>query len=220
MVRLVVMFVAACFALPTFAGEKLHGKATAVDGDGLRLHGISVRIAGIDAPERDQLCLGHEGYFRCGEAMRLALARDLARRDVVCLDRGARSYDRVVAQCFIGGEDLGAYLISQGRARAHPKYATAAYLALERRASSAGHGLWAFQMTAPWEHRAAQRAQAAAAVAETCMIKGNISKSGEQIYHAPGQRDYARVKISERKGERCFASEREARAAGWRRALR
>jgi len=54
----------------------------------------------------------------------------------------------------------------------------------------------------------------------TCKIKGNISSKGERIYHLPGQEHYARTKISTLKGERWFCSESEARATGWRFALR
>jgi hypothetical protein len=52
-----------------------------------------------------------------------------------------------------------------------------------------------------------------------CDIKGNISvKSGERIYHVPGQEFYSSAKISRQYGERWFCTEGEARAAGWRRA--
>ena len=51
-----------------------------------------------------------------------------------------------------------------------------------------------------------------------CRIKGNISRSGERIYHVPGGMYYGRTRISPSKGERWFCSEREARAAGWRKA--
>lgn len=50
-----------------------------------------------------------------------------------------------------------------------------------------------------------------------CDIKGNISSSGEKIYHVPGQRHYEQTKISPSKGERWFCSESEAQNAGWRR---
>lgn len=49
-----------------------------------------------------------------------------------------------------------------------------------------------------------------------CVIKGNISSSGEKIYHLPGQRYYNRTVISENKGERWFCSEEEAQESGWR----
>src|SRR5262245_26662137 len=51
-----------------------------------------------------------------------------------------------------------------------------------------------------------------------CNIKGNISASGERIYHMPGQRYYAATHISTQRGDRWFCSEEEARKAGWRKA--
>lgn len=52
------------------------------------------------------------------------------------------------------------------------------------------------------------------------VIKGNISSSGEKIYHLPGGAYYDQVKIDEAAGERFFESEEEAVAAGWRKASR
>ena len=51
-----------------------------------------------------------------------------------------------------------------------------------------------------------------------CVIKGNISSSGERIYHVPGQRYYDKTLIHLSKGERWFCTEQEAVAAGWRKA--
>ena len=51
-----------------------------------------------------------------------------------------------------------------------------------------------------------------------CTIKGNISQSGERIYHMPGQQYYTRTVIDPDAGERWFCSEQEASAAGWRKA--
>ena len=54
--------------------------------------------------------------------------------------------------------------------------------------------------------------------AGVCATKGNISSSGERIYHVPGQRYYDATKISGIKGERWFCTEQEAVRAGWRKA--
>lgn len=51
-------------------------------------------------------------------------------------------------------------------------------------------------------------------------IKGNISKAGEKIAHAPGQANYGNVLIDESAGEKFFRTMEEAVAAGWRAALR
>ena len=53
---------------------------------------------------------------------------------------------------------------------------------------------------------------------ENCVIKGNISSSGEKIYHLPGCLSYDKTIINESAGERWFCSEDEAVNAGWRKA--
>ena len=65
-----------------------------------------------------------------------------------------------------------------------------------------------------------QRAQDSGGSTGDCRIKGDISRSGEPIYHVPGAQHYERTRISAAKGERWFCSESEARTAGWRRAKR
>jgi hypothetical protein len=50
-----------------------------------------------------------------------------------------------------------------------------------------------------------------------CVIKGNISqRTGERIYHLPGQRWYDKTVISPEDGEAWFCTEDEARENGWR----
>jgi hypothetical protein len=52
-----------------------------------------------------------------------------------------------------------------------------------------------------------------------CVIKGNVSyRTGERIYHLPGQTYYSATRIKPAYGERWFCSEAEAQAAGWRKA--
>ena len=52
-----------------------------------------------------------------------------------------------------------------------------------------------------------------------CVIKGNINiRTGERVYHMPGQKHYNDVTIETESGERWFCTEDEAEANGWRRA--
>lgn len=54
-----------------------------------------------------------------------------------------------------------------------------------------------------------------------CDIKGNISyRTGERIYHNPGQQNYDDTKIAPDYGEMWFCTEEEAVANGWRKAKR
>lgn len=66
---------------------------------------------------------------------------------------------------------------------------------------------------------AAQSVRTIRSLSGACRIKGNISRSGERIYHVPGGRWYERTRINPSKGERWFCSEEEARAAGWRKSF-
>jgi micrococcal nuclease len=51
-----------------------------------------------------------------------------------------------------------------------------------------------------------------------CNIKGNISSTGEKIYHTQNCPYYSKTIISESQGEKWFCSESEAVTAGWRKA--
>lgn len=51
---------------------------------------------------------------------------------------------------------------------------------------------------------------------KNCDIKGNISASGEKIFHSPGDRFYNVTRIDTSAGERWFCSKEEAEEAGWR----
>lgn len=50
----------------------------------------------------------------------------------------------------------------------------------------------------------------------TCNIKGNISSSGEKIYHVPGGASYNQTQIDPSAGERWFCTGQEAVNNGWR----
>lgn len=54
---------------------------------------------------------------------------------------------------------------------------------------------------------------------KTCnppFIRGNISSTGEKIYHLPSGEYYDKTIIDKTRGERCFLSEKRAISAGWR----
>ncbi|MBX5157645.1 hypothetical protein HJB89_10965 [Rhizobium sp. NZLR8] len=53
-----------------------------------------------------------------------------------------------------------------------------------------------------------------------CGIKGNVSNTGERIFHVPGQEYYRETVVNPFRGERWFCTEAAAREAGWRKAFR
>jgi endonuclease YncB( thermonuclease family) len=102
--------------------EVVVGFASVIDGDSIRLDGREIRIAGIDAPELRQTCLAEGRPYPCGEIARQALGDMLADRVVTCRMGGRDRYQRRVASCEAGGNDVGAALVSRGYALAYGRY--------------------------------------------------------------------------------------------------
>lgn len=203
----------------------LAGTASVIDGDTLEIRGTRIRLYGIDAPESAQLCQDATGKdWRCGQRAALALSDRIGRRPVECTAKDKDRYGRVVGICKVAGDDLNAWMASQGWAMAYRQYSTD-YVGAEATARAARAGIWSGSFQPPWEWRKdkregkAQPANANSSVSSAghCQIKGNINAKGERIYHEPGGRFYDRTQIDTGKGERWFCSVAEAESAGWRR---
>ncbi|MBB4721711.1 endonuclease YncB(thermonuclease family) [Xanthomonas euvesicatoria] len=212
-------------ALPVSAAE-LVGRATVTDGDTITVAHQRIRLWGIDAPESAQQCNAHDGSaWPCGRRAAAALDGYLLDKTVHCQPKDTDRYGRTVAECFVQGQSVNAWMVRSGWAVAYRQYATA-FEVDERLAQQQRRNLWqgAFQMPADYRRdkkaRTATTRQVAASAPSNCRIKGNISSDGKKIFHMPGQRDYAKTRISPAKGERFFCSVDEAAAAGWRPARR
>jgi hypothetical protein len=190
--------------------------SSVVDGDTIRVVGLDerVRMIGIDTPER-----GECGFEEASAELR-RLIDGQAVRLIGNPDNLNDRFGRPLAFVEVGGIDAGAHLIELGLAR--PRYnSTDGFARHEREAlyfelavnapSICGNNATPTTPAPPSgnENPAAE-----------CNIKGNISRSGERIYHMPGQQHWANTVIDTSAGERWFCSSEEAVAAGWRRALR
>jgi endonuclease YncB( thermonuclease family) len=221
---------AALLALPALAAEQITGRASVTDSDTVVIRDTRIRLHGIDAPESAQSCQDSAGKdYRCGQKAALALADHIGEAPITCEPRDTDRYGRTVAVCRKNGEDLSAWMVEQGYATAYQRY-TRDYVRLETTARALKRGLWAGTFDPPSDWRRAKRANGVETRPEmaktavipaqpsrtTCAIKGNVSRSGERVYHLPDSPNYARVVVDEKAGERMFCSETEAQAAGWR----
>lgn len=186
----------------------LRGTGAAIDGDTLEVAGVTVRLLHIDAPETGQ---------PFGPEATDMLATLVAGVPVVCRGGGHDHYGRRLAECTAGGRDLAAEMVARGGAAVFRRYGDT-HAGLEAAARADGRGMWAApDPVMPWDYRAARWEAASADPPRTdCPIKGNISRDGTRIYHAPWSRWYDRTRIDTSRGERWFCDEAEARAAGWR----
>jgi endonuclease YncB( thermonuclease family) len=189
------------------------------DGDTLTLltsdkRQIKVRLAEIDAPERSQ-----PYNEKAKQALADKVFRQMVTVEIVDRDR----YGREVGKVYLDGDNVNMQMVAEGHVWVYRQYLkNPALLELESAARESGFGLWALpeaEQIPPWEWRRGVRNTAGQSTPEppdpNCRIKGNINNKGDRIYHVPGSPSYEATKIN-RKGERWFCSEEEARNAGWR----
>jgi endonuclease YncB( thermonuclease family) len=149
-------FLASCdVALP----NELAGQASIIDGDTLEIHGLRIRLWGIDAPEASQLCRGEDStQYRCGAKAANELDGFVAKRPLNCDPVSLDQYGRTVATCSVGGIDLGGWLVRGGLALDWPQFSKGRYATAQREADHAGRGMWAGSYVEPWLYRACIRA--------------------------------------------------------------
>ncbi len=95
------------------------GRATVTDGDSIRIGVESIRLWGIDAPELDAAG---------GQQSKDNLVDLIGSKSVSCWRRQkARSFDRLVAACFVGARDLAALQVCAGHAKDAPQFSRGFY---------------------------------------------------------------------------------------------
>jgi endonuclease YncB( thermonuclease family) len=123
------------------SGADIAGQASVIDGDTIEIHGQRIRLSGFDTPERGKRCEAVNVYERAARE----LDRFIAGRTVQCASSGRDNYDRVVATCRVGGEDLGDHMVSQGWARDWPRYSHGRYASAEAEARRERRGIWGLE---------------------------------------------------------------------------
>jgi len=209
--------VLALAASTVIAGSHLSGPARVVDGDTIALGNRSIRISGIDAPERDQICQKGAVAVACGRQASSTLRAIIGTAPVQCAVIDIDRYGRPVATCFVKSHDIGAAIVVAGWAVAFTRYSDR-YLPEQAAARAARRGLWQMHFQEPAAFRRAKRESRPPPPSPTpgCAIKGNINAKGTRIFHQPEEPGYTDVRINTTDGERWFCSAAEAINAGWR----
>jgi micrococcal nuclease len=211
------------------SNENLFKVTRVIDGDTIEIEGGEhVRYIGIDTPEtvdprKPVQCFGVEASAKNKELIEgkmVRLEKDITDRD---------KYNRLLRYVWVDNLFVNLELVKQGFAYSYSYPPDIKYqkqiVSAQQEAREAKRGLW---NACPADTRvntsaASQSPSATPSVQDSapgsCLIKGNISASGEKIYHLPGCGSYAKTQIDASRGERWFCTESEAQAAGWRRAL-
>ena len=138
------------------ANADVAGQARVIDGDTIVIAGEHVRLQGIDAPEMHQPCTAYGQAWACGRASAEWLGTQVLDRRVECVGHSRDRYGRLIAVCYLGGDDLNARLVREGWALAYRQYSKD-YVADEAIAKRDSAGIWRGEFTPPWEWRAAKR---------------------------------------------------------------
>ncbi len=220
MLKAIVIAVVFGLVSTAAAAGEVSGRATVIDANTFTVNGTVVHLAGIEAPESNQRCDMVDGVkWFCGRAAAAVLFLIVQERDVVCrIDPDRESEDGArMARCTVAGQDVGGEMIRRGMAWASAS-APADYRALQRQAEAAKRGVYQAKTEPAHAFRERRWREAKSNAPGACPIKGNVDPLGRRIYHLPWSQWYALTKVTEARGERWFCNEREAIAAGWRRA--
>lgn len=125
-----VLLVSAC--IPNPDGKSLLVDYV-IDGDTFVADGKTVRIWGIDTPEKD------EPFFETAK-LSLELMIDDALIDCTFMAKG--KYKRDVMRCYASDEDIGAALVKQGLAKDANNYLDGYYAREEAYAQTNKLGIW------------------------------------------------------------------------------
>ena len=123
-----------------------------IDGDTIIINKEKIRFSGIDTPELQQTCQKNNKIYYCGIKAKRILIRKIGKNVPKCIKEGKDIYKRTLAECFINGESLSAFLVRSGYAFAYRKYSKK-FISDEEFAKANNLGMWSMKFQYPWEYR-------------------------------------------------------------------
>lgn len=114
-----------------------------INEDGsLRIRGRTFRLHGLFIPPTAYTCQRFTTPLTCSSQVSIALDFKIGAKFVRCETVATNADGTESAYCSVDGEDLGAYLLSEGWALVLP-WAPVEYMMFERLARGRGIGIWA-----------------------------------------------------------------------------
>ena len=146
---IIILFI---LGLNAVAGE-ISGAPKITDGDTIKILNKRIRLYGVDAPEKKQICIKNSQEYRCGQEATNALIKKVNEKTVVCkvqdkLDR----YKRYIGVCFLENVNLNKWMVRNGYAVAYRRYSKD-YIEDENYAKKNKIGLWSSYFILPEKWR-------------------------------------------------------------------
>ncbi len=149
-----IVFFATCIML-FLLSNYVHGanKIRVIDGDTVVFNGVKLRLAGIDAPEKKQVCTGiDKKFYNCGKESKRCLEDAMSGNNVYCTVNGKDRWNRIISTCYNDGVDINGMLVLLGHAVAYTKYSDK-YINEELEAKEKKRGVWQGIFEMPWDYR-------------------------------------------------------------------
>jgi len=200
-----------------FIGPEYAEVIEVIDGDTFKIKaGETVRLIGIDAPDSGS-CYAEEAKNFLVDLVLYKQVR--LEKDISNKDQYGRLLRYVILPSHTEDDDVlvNQVLVRQGYALAqhHPPDVRFRGLLAEAQSESLEEklGIWQECYYAPVEP---DREMDTEPLSQDCIIKGNVSGSGYgKMYFLPNCKNYDKVKIDPRLGDRYFCTEEEAQKAGF-----
>ena len=137
--------------------EYITGVAKVVDGDSIKIKGLSIRLFGIDAPEKRQVCFKKGNPYNCGVISSKILKDYIKTKLITCAYSKKDRYGRILGTCHFyndlsGSFSLNRYMVFTGNAVAYKRYSKE-YLEDEEWAKKNNLGIWSGKFMRPEEWR-------------------------------------------------------------------
>jgi len=76
----------------------ISGKAKIIDGDTIKINGNNIRLLGIDAPEKNQICFKKGESYNCGTSSTKALKKYVGKKILKCIYFEKDKYGRILLE--------------------------------------------------------------------------------------------------------------------------
>ena len=143
--------------------EEIKGYAKVIDGDSIIIKNKRIRLFGIDAPEKNQICKKNGAPYKCGTRSTNSLKLLINNKKLICSYKNKDRYGRILGECdlleswndynsYVASGILNDTMVSSGFAVAYVRYSKK-YLQSEKKAKTLKKGIWAGEFDRPEDWR-------------------------------------------------------------------
>ena len=153
MIKVIYILIFISIFLTNFISAKtIIGKPRIIDGDTIHIKNNKIRLHGIDAPEKKQICTIDLRDWYCGKQSIKELEKLINNQELDCMTNDVDIYNRYVAICFVNNTNINQWMVKNGWAIAY-RYYSIDYINEEKFARENNLGIWKSEFIEPYFYR-------------------------------------------------------------------